>query len=205
VSYQKGDGALAITRAKKEALVARYKEVLAESSGMVVAQYTAMSVAETEQLRHKLREADGVFMITKNTLLKIALEESEWVVPDDLLKGQVGVAFAQGNLPGMSKALIEFAKDFEKKLILKGGIMGGTSVFEAGDVKAISEMPTLPEVQAQILGILTQPAQQLVNVVHAADASVVNVLQPAVSQVLNVLNAHIEQNLKGEGAAADAA
>ena len=71
----------------------------------------------------------------------------------------------------------------------------------ADDIKAISEMPTLPEVQSQLLGILGQPAQQLVNTVYAADAQVVNVLQPAVSQLLNVLNAHIEQNLKGDGAA----
>ncbi len=191
---------MAISRAKKEELVARYNGVLNESSGLIVAEIKAMSVAETEQLRHKLREEDGVFMITKNTLLKIAMEQSEWAVPEDLLKGQVGVAFARSNLPGLSKAILDFAKDYEAKFTLKGGVMGGTDIFAADDIKAISEMPTLPEIQSQLLGILGQPAQQLVNTVYAADAQVVNVLQPAVSQLLNVLNAHIEQNLKGDGA-----
>lgn len=192
---------MAISRAKKEELVTRYNGVLSEASGIIVAEIKALSVAETEQLRHKLREEDGMFMITKNTLFKIAMEQSEWAVPEELLKGQVGVAFARSNLPGMSKAILEFAKNFEAKFTLKGGVMGGTSIFAADDIKAISEMPTLPEVQSQILGILGQPAQQLVNTVYAADAQVVNVLQPAVSQLLNVLNAHIEQNLKGDGAA----
>lgn len=196
---------MAISRAKKEEIVARYTEVLSDCSGLIVAEIKAMTVAETEQLRHKLRQEDGVFMLTKNTLLKIALQQSQWAVPEDLLKGQVGVAFARSNLPGMSKVILDFAKDFEAKFTLKGGVMGGSSIFVADDIKAISEMPSLPEIQAQILGILGQPAQLLVNTVYAADAQVVNVLQPAVSQVLNVLNAHIEQNLKGDGAAEDAA
>lgn len=189
---------MAISRAKKEALVARYSEVIGQSDGFIVAEFKAFTVAESEQLRHKLSESDGEFIVVKNTLLKLALEENGWPVPDELLKGQVGVAFAKGNLPGMAKSILEFSKDFEAKLTLKGGVMG-TSVFEAGDIKAISEMPTLPEVQAQILGLLVQPAQGLVGVVQAADASVVNVLQPAVSQVLNVLQAHITQNLSGDG------
>jgi len=192
---------MALTRAQKEARIAEYTDILSDCSGFIVAEFKAMSVAESEQLRHKLREQDGEFVVTKNTLLKLALEKAEWVVPEDLLKGQVGVAFARSNLPGMSEAILEFAEDFEQKFTLKGGVMGGTEIFAASDVKAISEMPTLPEVQSQILGILTQPSQGLVNVVHAADAGLVNVLQPAVSQLLNVLNAHIEQNLKAEEAA----
>ncbi|MEO0563399.1 MAG: 50S ribosomal protein L10, partial [Chloroflexota bacterium] len=145
---------MAITAEKKREFVARYKNALEDCSGLIVAEFKAMSVAETEQLRHKLREADGQFMVTKNTLFKIALAESDWAVPEELLKGQVGVAFARGNLPGMAETILEFAKDFDEKFTLKGGVMGGTSIFGADDVKAISEMPTLPEVQAQLLGIL---------------------------------------------------
>lgn len=189
---------MAISRAKKEALVARYSDVIGDSDGFIVVEFNAFTVAESEQLRHKLSEADGEFVVVKNTLLKIALEQNGWPVPDDLLKGQVGIAFAKGNLPGMAKAILEFTKDFEEKLTLKGGVMG-SSKFAGSDIKAISEMPTLPEVQAQILGMLVQPSQGLVNVVQAADASVVNVLQPAVSGVLNVLQAHITQNLSGDG------
>jgi large subunit ribosomal protein L10 len=196
---------MAISRAKKEALVEHYTEILGESTGFVVTEFKGLSVAESEQLRHKLRDTNGVFMVTKNTLLKIALEKSDWVVPEELLVGQVGIAFAKDNLPGTTKAVIEFAENFENKFALKGGVMGGSDIFAASDVKAISEMPTLPEIQSQLLGMLTQPAQQLVNTVQAADAQVVNVLQPSVSQLLNVLNAHIEQNLKGDGAAENAA
>lgn len=190
---------MAISRAKKEELVAKYVETLSESDGLIIAEYRAMSVAETEQLRHKMRESQGEYMVTKNTLLKIALEQAEWPVPDDLLVGPVGVAFSKGNMPGMTKAVMDFAEDFEEKFTIKGGVMG-TDVFGAGDVKAISELPTLDELYPQILGMLVQPQQGLVNTIHTANAQVVNVLQPSVSQILNVLQAHITQNLEGDGA-----
>lgn len=195
---------MAISRARKEELVAQYVEQLSESDGFVIASYTAMSVAETEQLRHQMRENDGTFMVTKNTLFKIALNQAEWPVPEDLLTGPVGIAFSNGNMPGMTKALLDFTKDFEGRFGIKGGIMGG-NVFGAADAKTISELPTLDELYPQILGMLVQPQQGLVNTIHAANAQLVNVLQPATAGVLNVLNAHIEQNLKGDGEADDAA
>jgi large subunit ribosomal protein L10 len=190
---------LAISRAKKEELVAKYVDLLSDANGLFVAEFRAMTVAETEQLRHKLRENEGEFVVTKNTLLKIALEQAEWPVPEDLLTGPTGIIISKGNMPGISKVVIDFTKDFENKFSVKGGIMG-TSQFGPQDLEMISKMPTLPEVQAQILGILVQPASQLTGVVHAANSGIVNVMQPAVSQVLNVLNAHIEQNLKADGA-----
>ncbi len=196
---------MAISRARKEELVAKYVETLSQSDGFIVAHYTAMTVAETEQLRHKLRENQGEYMVTKNTLFKIALEQAEWPVPEDLLAGSVGICFSKGNLPGMAKSVMGFTKDFEQKFILKGGVMG-TSVFGEGDIKAVSELPTLDELYPQILGMLVQPQQGLVNTIHAADAQIVNVLQPAVSQIVNVLQAHITQNLEGgDEGAADAA
>lgn len=195
---------LAISRARKEELVAKYVETLSSADGFIVAEYTAMTVAESEQLRHKLRENQGEFMVTKNTLFKIALEQAELPVPEDLLVGPVGVAISKGNLPGMTKAVIDFAKDFEEKFAIKGGVMG-TSVFQAGDVDAISKLPTLEELYPQIIGMLVQPQQGLVNTLQAANGSVVNVLQPGISGILNVLQAHITQNLQGDGEAAEAA
>jgi large subunit ribosomal protein L10 len=192
---------LAISRARKEELVAKYVETLSESDGFVIAHYHAMTVAETEQLRHRLRENTGEYMITKNTLLKIALAQSDWPVPEGLLQGPVGVCFSKGNMPGLTKAVMDFAKDFESKFTIIGGVMGG-DVFQAEQAEAISKLPTLEELQPQIIGMLIQPQQGLVNTLHAADAQIVNVLHPAVSQIVNVLDAHINQNLKGEDDAA---
>ncbi len=195
---------MAISRARKEELVAQYVEHLSEADGFAVAYYTAMSVAETEQLRQQMRENDGTFMVAKNTLFKIALNQAEWPVPEDMFTGPVGIAFSSGNMPGMMKSMLDFAEDFEGRFAVKGGIMGG-NIFDASEAKAISELPTLDELYPEILGMLVQPQQGLVNTIHAADAQVVNVLQPATAGVLDVLNAHIEQNLKGDGEADEAA
>ncbi len=190
---------MAITKARKVELVAQYNDVLSQADGFVVAEYNRMSVAEMEELRHKMRESEGEFIVTKNTLFKIALEQAEWPVPEDLLVGPVGVAFSKGDLPKVAKSVLDFAKDMEEKFTIKGGVMGA-SVFPAGDLKAVSEMPSLDELRAQLLGTLVLPAQ-LAGLVEQPTRELVSVFQAASVQLPAVLQAYINKQESGESAA----
>ena len=69
----------------------------------------------------------------------------------------------------------------------------GSSIFKAEDLEAVTKLPTLPEVQAQIIGLLTQPASGLLGVLHAGLVGVPNVLQAADSQIVNVLQAYVQK------------
>ena len=194
---------MAITREKKEQIVARYTDLLQASSGFAVVHTQGLAVPRVQSLRKKIRDAGGEYVVGKNTLLKKALEANDWVVPDELLKGPTGVVFGMENMPGVTKALLEFldAEDIpEEKMAVTGGILGGKSIFDAAGAEAVSNMPTLPEIQAQIIGLLVQPQIQLVSVLQQANAGVVNVLQAADTQVLNVLQAWIQKQ-ENEGAA----
>jgi ribosomal protein L10 len=90
---------LAITRSRKEELIALYGEILQHSDGFITTEYKGLSVALADQLRAKLREVNGAYVITKNTLFGIALKNEDWVVPQDLLVGPVATAFSDGNKP----------------------------------------------------------------------------------------------------------
>src|SRR5690606_31658214 len=96
-------------------------------------------------LRAKIRESNGQYAVTKNTLLTKALQEAGWPVPDDYLKGPTAIAFGMDNLPGVAKAVLEYlgTQDAER-ISVKGGVMG-TDVFDAKRVDAISKLPTLDE------------------------------------------------------------
>jgi large subunit ribosomal protein L10 len=167
---------LAITRERKEELVSTYSSLLASTDGFIVTEYRGLTVAKLDDLRNKLREASGVYAITKNTLFSIALKEAGWVVPEDLLLGPTAVVFGNGNLPGVAKIVQGFQKDNSELFIVKGGVLAG-SAFKAKDLEAIASLPTLDEIHAQLAGLIVQPAASLAGLLNAATSQVVNVIQ----------------------------
>jgi large subunit ribosomal protein L10 len=179
---------LAITKARKEELVAQYTDILQSASGFIITEYRGMTMGDFNTLRNKLRETGGSYVVTKNTLFSIALRQNNWAVPEELLLGPVATAFADGNLPGLAKLLLDFKKDHEETFVIKGGVMG-ENVLSAAEVEAISKLPSLDELRAQIAGLLVQPATGLVSVLNGATANIVN-----------VLNAYVQENSEGEAA-----
>jgi large subunit ribosomal protein L10 len=175
---------LAITRERKEELVATYSDLLAKTDGFIVTEYRGLTVAKLDDLRNKLREAAGEYAVTKNTLFTIALKESGWPVPTDLLLGPTAVAFGNGNLPAVAKVMQGFLKDNAEVFVIKGGVLAG-SIFNARDVAAISSLPTLDEIHAQLAGLIVQPAALLAGLLNSATSQVVNVLQAYVQDQEN--------------------
>lgn len=169
---------MAITRARKEELVAQYVDLLDQSNGFIIVEYGGMSVPQIDDLRGRVSEAEGQYLVTKNTLFTKALQQREWPVPDDLLQGPVAVAFGMDNLPAVAKAVLSFTGEaFAKEnVVVTGGVMGA-DIIDAMRVETVSKLPTLDELRAQIAGLMVSPAQGLVNVLHAATGQVVNVLQ----------------------------
>jgi large subunit ribosomal protein L10 len=179
---------LAITKQRKDQLVSEYVELIEQSRAIFLADYMGLSVKEMETLRDKVREVNGQISVTKNTLLRIALEQSDREIPDDLLVGQTATGFALGEAPALAKILVEQAKSNEK-LALRGAIIGDR-VLTAAEVEQLSKLPSLEQLRAQILGLIGTPAQ-----------GIASALSNGVRQVVNVLDAYS----KTEEAVADAA
>lgn len=167
---------MAITKERKGELVSAYTDLLANTDGFIITEYRGLTVAKLDDLRDRLRGASGAYSITKNTLFSIALRESGWVVPEDLLVGPTAVAFGNGNLPAVAKVVQAFQKENAEIFIVKGGVIAG-SAFKAKDLDAIANLPTLDEIHAQIAGLVVQPAAMLAGLLNSATSQVVNVLQ----------------------------
>ena len=165
---------MAISKKRKDTLVSQYKELIDESRAIFLTEYGGMSVKKLEALRAKVRDADGTFYITKNTLLKLALEESDVPAPSDLLIGQIATGFALGEVPSMAKALVDFAKT-EEHLTIKGGILS-QKVLSSKDVEALAELPSLDELRAQIIGLIDGPARGIVSTLSSGVRQIVNVV-----------------------------
>lgn len=180
---------MAISKARKDELMASYLELLDKSQGVFLAEYTGMSVKRLEALRAELRKANGVFHITKNTLLSHALEKTGRPVPIELLTGQMAAGFALGDAPTLAKTLLEYARK-EELLKLRGAIIENR-ILTAEQVDTLSKLPSLDVLRAQIIGLINAPAQGLVSA-----------LTNGVRQVVNVLDAYAK---KDEATAAEAA
>lgn len=172
---------MAITRERKEELLAIYGELLSQATGVVFTEYRAITVAQIKQVRTKLREVEGAYMVTKNTLFGKALADAGWPVPTELLNGQTAVVFGASNFPAVAKATMGLLKDFEDKLTIKGGIMNGALLTPA-QVEVVSNLPSLEELRAQLAGLIVQPASGIAGVLNAVAAGVPSVLQAYVSK-----------------------
>ena len=180
---------MAISRKKKEELVAKYVEQIKESDAIIVTDYRGLTVPDIQELRGKIREAEGSFAVVKNTLAQRALEEAGLPAIDDMLTGPIGIGFCHQNVPGVAKAITRFAKDNDA-LEVRGGLMGNVIIDEDA-VKKLADLPSIDVLRAQILGLINAPATQLTGVIAGS-----------VRQLVNVVNAYAEKD--GEAIVAEA-
>jgi large subunit ribosomal protein L10 len=165
---------LAISRERKEELVASYVELLNNSQAVFLTEYSGLSVKKLEALREEVRKSNGAFSVTKNTLLLNALQQTGKPTPTELLIGQIATGFALGEVPALAKTLVDYAKK-EDKLTLKGGILG-EKFLSPKQVEALAALPPLDQLRAQILGLINAPAQNVASVVAGGIRQVVNVI-----------------------------
>ncbi len=178
---------MALSKARKEELVARYAELLSQSQGLIFTEYRGMTNQDLTRLRRAVREANGTYHVTKLTLLRRAMEQTGYPLPEGMSGAPIGVVFALADMPALAKALRDFAKTSEL-MTIRGALMGDTLMSRA-QVDAIADLPPLEVLRAQLLGLLDAPA-----------ANLVGVLQAGVGQVVNVLHAYV-QDQGGEAAA----
>ncbi len=164
---------MAINKERKQMLVDEYIDLLKQSRAIILTEYKGLSVKQMQELRAEVRKADGSFLVTKNTLLRLALEQTGKTVPTELLAGQVGTGFALNEVPALAKTLSQFAKK-EEALVIKGGVLGN-DVLSADQVMALANLPSLDELRAQLVGLIQGPARNLAATVAGGVRQLVNV------------------------------
>jgi len=166
---------LAITKQRKNELVEEYRRLIEGSRGHVLTSYSGVTVTDLEELRRKLREVGGEFHIVKNSLMKLVLEEAGMSAPENAFEGTTAIGFATDDIPAVAKAIVDLAKEGEL-LKVKGAIVEG-QIFSRAQVERLANLPPLPVVQAQFLGVLQAPGRRVASVVASSVRQVVNVVK----------------------------
>ena len=163
-------------RASKEKIVSSLNKSFDESNFLIVTQNEGLTVEEISSLRNSLREeANTSFKVAKNSLAKLAVDNTSAKSLEDLFSGPTAIAFSN-EFTSSPKIIVDFAKDNEK-LSIVGGMMDG-ELIDSEVIKKLANLPTMDELRAKIIsllsasatkiaGILTRPGGQLVQVINA--------------------------------------
>jgi large subunit ribosomal protein L10 len=154
---------LAITKQRKEAVLAQYQDWIKRSQAVILVEYTGVGMKAMDGIRAKVRESGGEFHVIKNTLARRAFADSGMSVPAEYLVKSTAVSFAFTDPAATAKSLAEATKGNEFVKV-KGGFMAGQAL-SPSQVKALAELPPLPVVRAQLLGVLQAPAGKLVRTI----------------------------------------
>ena len=151
-------------RSQKTDAVAQLNAVFNEAGVVVITRNLGLSVAQSTELRTKMREAGASYKVAKNRLAKLALKDTDYTSIEEYLVGPTALAYSADPVAA-AKAVVEFAKTNDK-LEIVGGSMGSVAL-DANGVKALAAMPSLDELRAKIVGLVNAPATKVVQLVNA--------------------------------------
>lgn len=163
-----------MNREQKRALVRDLAESFGRATLALVSEYKGLTVAESNELRRRLRAARGELRIAKNTLLRHAVRETAFAPLEDKLGGPIGVVLAFDDPVEVAKAITSF-KEAADKLKLRGGVLGGKAL-DAEQVQALAAMPPREVMMAQLLGLLQAPAGRLVRLLSEPGSALARVI-----------------------------
>jgi len=158
-------------RSQKADLVTELKQVFAETSVVVITRNLGLSVAQSTDLRLKMRDAGAQFKVAKNRLALIALEGTRFSPIGDLLTGPTALATSSDPVAA-AKVAVEFATN--DRLEIVGGAMGETMLDVAG-VKALAALPSLDEMRGTLIGLIQAPATKIARTVAEPGAQLARV------------------------------
>ena len=151
-------------RSQKTDAVAQLNDVFNEAGVVVVTRNLGLTVAESTDLRAKMREAGATYQVAKNRLAKIALKDTDYAGIEEYLSGPTALAYSEDPVAA-AKAVVEFAKTNDR-LEVVGGSMGSQVLDEAG-VRSLASMPSLDELRGKLVGLVNAPATKIAQVVNA--------------------------------------
>lgn len=153
---------MAFTKEQKTKMIEQYEKWLAQSQAIFLLEYAKMKMKDVDGVRAKAREVGGEMHVVKNTLFNIALG-NRGIDGKKYLDQTTLVGFAFKDATALAKIVSDAAKS--DMFNVKGGLLG-EALISAADVKALADMPPLPVIRAQLLGVLSAPASKLVRTIN---------------------------------------
>ena len=155
---------MAISKDKKQQLVADLNEILSDAKMTVFAKYQGLSVSELQELRHLARENNVKIKVVKNRLVGVAMAEIAVYNATDTsaLEGQLLYAISNDDEVAPAQVLAKFAKEHQA-LELKGAFSAEGKSLNEQEVVELSKLPSKDQLIGQVVNMLTGTVNDVTN------------------------------------------
>jgi large subunit ribosomal protein L10 len=154
-----------MNKAEKQQTVDSLKEQFRSIQSAFLIDYRGVKVVEATELRRKIREIDGCYVVVKNTLAMLAVKQTGLEQLEQYFQGPTAVAYHNKDVVGLAKVLNEISKSnphFQFKAALVEG-----KVVPASDIQAIASLPSREVLLSKLAFLLMAPLQKLGMVLKA--------------------------------------
>lgn len=149
----------------KQEVVEEIKQLIQNSSSVVIVGYQGITAEQDTELRAELRKGEVTYKVLKNRLVRIALNELGYNEFDALLEGPNAVAFSPAKDPVIAAKVLCDTAAKNKNLVIKAGIVDGTAI-DVNGVKELASLPSKEILVAKVLGTLQAPITGFVRVLN---------------------------------------
>ena len=147
-----------MNRIQKTDLVKTLRDTFDDAASVVVVHCIGLTVAESTDLRNKMRNDNCSFKVTKNKLTRLALKDTKYQHMDEMFRGPTAIGSSKDPVMA-AKVLVNFANENEKLVIIGGGLEDKS--LSKDDVVALAKLPSLNDLRGKLVGLLQAPASKI--------------------------------------------
>jgi large subunit ribosomal protein L10 len=147
-------------RPEKEKVVNQLKDKLDRTQSLFLTDFTGLNVEETTELRRSFRENKVDYKVAKNSLIRLAIQKTDFEGVSQYLEGPTGLVFGYENLTVPAKILYDFQKKIEKPKVKVFWMEG--KLFGEEELKRLAQLPSREALFGQVVMILNSPMYNLV-------------------------------------------
>ncbi|MBB43333.1 MAG: 50S ribosomal protein L10 [Rhodospirillaceae bacterium] len=164
-------------RLQKEDLVGNLKDIFSTANLVVVTRPVGLTVAESTDLRTKMRDAGALFRVTKNRITRLALAGTTFEPLSDLFSGPTAIAYSDDPITA-AKVAVKYAGENDKLQIVGGGLYD--QILDSEGIANLAKLPSLDELRGKLVGLISTPATRIAGVMQAPGGQLARVLQARV-------------------------
>jgi large subunit ribosomal protein L10 len=165
---------MALTLSEKQIVVSEVAEIASSALSAVASEYRGLTVDQMTALRVKARETGVYLRVVKNSLVKRAIEGTDFECMQDRLKGPLVMAFSQEDPGAAARLMRDFSKDNDQ-LVVKVLSVGG-EVLEASDIGKLANLTTRDQAIALLMAVMKAPVEKLARTLNEVPGKLVRTL-----------------------------
>ena len=162
-----------MNRNQKTDLVKTLRQTFEDSESVVVVHCIGLTVAESTDLRNKMRNENCYFKVTKNKITQLALKDTKYQHMDKMFCGPTAIGSSKDPVMA-AKVLVDFAKENEKLVIIGGGLED--KPLTKYDVEALAKLPSLNDLRGKLVGLLQAPASKIARLTNEPSTKVLRTI-----------------------------